>query len=90
MIDAVMHSVSRWAARKRPLQEVRRPDDLPKAEREPQMRDAGVEVLEEIRHERGQLPLVDVDEIIAQQRGRRRGGRLVAGASADGDLRPLA
>jgi hypothetical protein len=59
------------------------------AERKAQMGDAGVEVLEETRHERRELPLIGVDEIVAQQRGHRQRGRLVTGAGPDRDLRPL-
>src|SRR5215831_20802951 len=73
-----------------PLEEVRRPDDLPMAEGEPQMRRARLEVLEETLPERGQLALVGLAEIVAEKGGHRRGGRLVAGPGATGDLRPLA
>ena len=53
------------------------------------MGDAGVEIVEETLHERGELALVGADEIVAQERRQRRRGRLVTGAGADRDLRPL-
>jgi hypothetical protein len=53
------------------------------------MGDAGLDVLEETRHERGELALVRLDEVVAQQRGERRRGRLVTGTGPDRDLGPL-
>jgi hypothetical protein len=73
-----------------PLQQVRRPDDLAMAEREPEVSEARVEVLEETLHEGRQLALAGLNEVVAQQGGQRRRGRLVARAGADGDLEPLA
>src|SRR5262249_61533433 len=53
------------------------------------MRDAGVEVLEETRHERRPLALIRLDKVVAQQGRERRRGRLVTGAGPARDLRPL-
>ena len=55
-----------------PLEEIRGSNDAPVAEREAQMRDAGLEVVPEALHHRGQLALVSGDEILAQHRGKSR------------------
>src|SRR5215470_11329096 len=47
-----------------PLKQIRRPDHLAVAERKAEMRDAGVEVLEETRHERRPLALIRLDKVV--------------------------
>ena len=50
----------------KPLEQVRCPDHLAVTERKAEMRDAGVEVLEETRQERRPLALIGLDKIVAQ------------------------
>src|SRR5881397_1853873 len=73
-----------------PLEQVRRADHLPVAEREAEMGDAGVEVVAEALHHRRHLALVGGHEVVAEHGGERRRRRLVAAAGAQRDLRPLA
>ncbi len=60
------------------------------AEREAEVRDARLEVVLKALDHRGQFAPVGLDEVVTEQGGQRGRGRLVAAASARGDLRPLA
>src|SRR5262245_5755273 len=72
------------------LKEVGGPHHPAMAEREAQVRDAGVEIVLEALHHGGQVALVRADEVLAEHAGQRRGRRLVAPAGTRGDLWPLA
>src|SRR5216684_6590254 len=72
-----------------PLEQIRRADALPVPEREAEMGDAGVEVLEEAVHQGRPLALVSLDEVVAQGAGQRGRGRFVAGSGTNRDLGPL-
>ena len=58
------------------------------AERKPQMGRARLEVVEEAPDRGGELPLVDLDEVVAQDGGQGRRGRFVARPRADRHIRP--
>src|SRR5437867_68248 len=75
---------------KEPLEQVRRADHPPVAEREAQVGDAGVEVVTEALHHRRQLALIGRHEVVAEHAGERRRRRLVAAAGPQRDLWPLA
>src|SRR2546426_2876612 len=76
--------------KKEPLEQVRRPNDAPMAEREAEVGDAGVEVVAEALHYRRQLALVGGHEIVAEHRGECWRRRLIATACPQRDLWPLA
>src|SRR5262245_32801012 len=60
-----------------PLQEIRGANHLAVAEGKAQMRGAGREVVQEAAGCRRQVSLVDLDKVVAQDRGERGRGRLV-------------
>ena len=55
-----------------PLEEIRGADDLAVAAGEPQVRDAGVEVLDETLDDRRQLTLLGLDKVVAESGSPRR------------------
>ena len=59
------------------------------SEREAQMVNAGVEVVGEALDDRRQLAAVRLHEPVAEPRGQRRRGGLIAGTGPDRDLGPL-
>jgi len=72
-----------------PLEQICRRNRLAMTERKPQVSHAGVEVVGEALHHCGQVTLVGMDEVLAQQRGERWRRRFIAGPGPHGDLRPL-
>src|SRR6266545_4722415 len=72
------------------LEQIRGTHDAAMPEREAQVGDARVEVVTETLHHRWQLPLVRLDEVIAQHRGEGPRRRLVTAARPQRDLRPPA
>ena len=52
-----------------PLEEIGGADDLAMAQRKAQVRNAGVEVVDEALDHRGQLATIRLDEVVTQQRG---------------------
>jgi hypothetical protein len=71
------------------LEEIGGVDDLPVSEREAQMVNAAVEVVGEALDDRRQFAAVRPHEIVAEPRGQRRRGGLIAGTGPDRDLGSL-